>query len=288
MGKPVAVVTDTTSYLPRKLADAQGIHQVSLYVGWRGHQQREIELESFDGFYEQLRTDPELPITSQPSIGDFLTVWEPLLDAGQDIVSIHLAGGISGTCESARQAHGLLAERGLGERIEVIDGETACGGLGMLVLAAAAAAKGGAEKDEVAAHVREARKALRIWFCVDTLEYLRRGGRVGKAQAWLGGTLKIKPILSLEYEIVPVERVRTAKRAFERMVQYAQELHDSGADRWVVQHIQATEQAELLMDRCHEIFDSEPLFSSEVGPVIGTYTGPGLLGVGALPNSLFS
>ena len=93
--------------------------------------------------------------------------------------------------------------------------------------------------DAVAERVREARKALQIWFCVDTLEYLRRGGRMGKAQAWLGGTLKIKPILSLEYEIVPVERVRTAKRAFERMVQYAQELHDSGADRWVVQHIQA-------------------------------------------------
>jgi DegV family protein with EDD domain len=285
---PVAVVTDTTNYLPRELADTEGIHQVSLYVGWKDHPQREIELENFDAFYERLRTDPELPTTSQPSIGDFLTVWEPLLDAGHDIVSIHLAGGISGTCESARQAHGLLAERGLGERVEVIDGETACGGLGLVLLAAAAAAHNGAEKNAVAARAREARKALRIWFCVDTLEYLRRGGRIGKAQAWLGGTLKIKPILSLEYEITPVERVRTAKRAFERMVQYAQELHDSGADRWVVQHIQATEQAERLIDRCREIFGSEPLFSSEVGPVIGTYTGPGLLGVGALPSSLLS
>lgn len=285
---PVAVATDTTSYLPRKLADAEGIHQISLYVGWKGDSRRESEMNGFDAFYERLRNAPELPTTSQPSIGDFLTVWEPLIDAGHDIVSIHLAGGISGTCESARQAHGLLSERGLGERVEVIDGETACGGLGMLTLAAAAAARDGADKDAVAARVRAARTALRIWFCVDTLEYLRRGGRVGKAQAWLGGTLKIKPILSLEYEIVPVERVRTTKRAFERMVRYAQELHDSGADRWVVQHIQATEQAERLMERCREIFDSEPLFSSEVGPVIGTYTGPGLLGVGALPSSLLS
>ena len=97
----------------------------------------------------------------------------------------------------------------------------------MLVLAACAAARAGADKQAVAARVREARKALRIWFCLDTLEYLRRGGRVGKAQAWLGGTLRIKPILSLEYEIMPVERVRTAGRAFERMVQYAQELHDA-------------------------------------------------------------
>ncbi|MGA9316005.1 MAG: DegV family protein [Solirubrobacteraceae bacterium] len=285
---PVTVVTDTTNYLPRQLADKEGIHQVSLYVGWQDDQRREIELDGFDAFYERLRTDPDLPTTSQPSIGDFLAVWEPLLQAGQDIVSIHLAGGISGTCESARQAQSLLIERGLGERIEVIDGETACGGLGMVLLAAAAAAHRGAEKDAVAARAREARKALKIWFCVDTLEYLRRGGRIGNAQAWIGSTLKIKPILSLDYEITPVERVRTAKRAFERMVQYAQELHDSGADRWVVQHIQATEQAERLMDRCREIFGSEALFASEVGPVIGTYTGPGLLGVGALPNSLLS
>ena len=285
---PVAVVTDTTNYLPRALADSEGIHQVSLYVGWQDHPQREIELDSFDPFYERLRTDPDLPTTSQPSIGDFLAVWEPLLEAGNDIVSIHLSGGISGTCESARQAQGMLAERGLGERVEVIDSETACGGLGLVLLAAAAAARTGADKDAVVARAREARKALKIWFCVDTLEYLRRGGRVGRAQAWIGGTLKIKPILSLEYEITPVERVRTAKRAFERMVQYAQELHDDGADRWVVQHIQAHEQAERLMGRCREIFDSEPIFTSEVGPVIGTYTGPGLLGVGALPNSLVS
>jgi DegV family protein with EDD domain len=285
---PVAVVTDSTHYLPRALADEQGIHQVSLYVGWQGAAQRELEMDGWTGFYERLRNDRELPTTSQPSIGDFLTVWEPLLEEGREIVSIHIAGGISGTCEAARQAHGLLAERGLSGRVEVIDGETACGGLGLLALAACAAARAGADMLGVVARVREARKALRIWFCLDTLEYLRRGGRVGKAQAWLGGTLKIKPILSLEYEITPVERVRTAGRAFERMVQYAQELHDSGADGWVVQHIQAPEQAQRLIDRCLEIFDSEPVFTSEVGPVIGTYTGPGLIGVGAIPRTLLS
>ncbi len=285
---PVAVATDSTHYLPRVLADEQGIRQVSLYVGWQGRPEKELEMDGFDAFYERLARDPELPSTSQPSIGDFLAVWEPLLEQGSDVVSIHLAGGISGTCEAARQAHGLLAERGLGDRVEVIDGETACGGMGMLALAACAAARAGADLPTVAARVREARKRLRIWFCLDTLEYLRRGGRIGKAQAWLGGTLKIKPILSLEYEIVPVERVRTAGRAFERMVAYAQELHDAGSDGWVVQHIQAEDQAQRLIDRCREIFDSEPLFTSEVGPVIGTYTGPGLIGVGALPRSLLS
>jgi DegV family protein with EDD domain len=285
---PVAVATDSTHYLPRTLADAEGIHQVSLYVGWNGQPERELEMDGFGEFYTRLARDSELPSTSQPSIGDFLAVWEPLLADGYDVVSIHLAGGISGTYEAARQAHGLLAERGLGERVEVIDGETACGGLGMLLLAAAAAARAGGDRETVAARVREARTSMKIWFCLDTLEYLRRGGRVGKAQAWLGGTLRIKPILSLEYEIVPVERVRTAGRAFERMVAYAQELSDAGADAWVVQHIQAPDQSQRLIDRCREIFDSEPLFASEVGPVIGTYTGPGLIGVGALPRAMLS
>jgi DegV family protein with EDD domain len=284
----VAVATDSTHYLPRALAEREEIHQISLYVGWQGESERELDMPNFEGFYERLRTDPELPTTSQPSIGDFLAVWEPLLDAGHEIVSIHLAGGISGTCEAARQAHQLLSERGLGDRVEVLDSESGCGGTGLLALAARAAARAGADKDAVVAHVRETRKALQIWFCLDTLEYLRRGGRVGKAQAWLGGTLKIKPILSLEYEIVPVERVRTAGRAFERMVDYAKELREGGADGWVVQHIQAPEQAQRLIDRCREIFGSEPVFSSEVGPVIGTYTGPGLIGVGAIPRALLA
>ncbi|MFI5010089.1 MAG: DegV family protein [Solirubrobacterales bacterium] len=285
---PVAVVSDTTHYLPRSLADSQGIHQVSLYVGWQGEPTPELEMPGFDAFYERLRSDSETPTTSQPSIGDFLAVWEPLLQDGRDIVSVHLAGGISGTCEAARQARGVLDERGLGERVDVIDGETACGGLGLLLLSAAAAANAGADRAAVVARVHEARKALRMWFCLDTLEYLRRGGRIGKAQAWLGGTLKIKPILSLDYEITPVERVRTAGRAFERMVQYLHELHDSGADGWVIQHIQATDQVQRLIEHGRELYGSEPAFVSEVGPVIGTYTGPGLIGVGAIPRALLN
>ena len=139
-----------------------------------------------------------------------------------------------------------------------------------------------------AEHVKQARAHARIWFCIDTLEYLRRGGRIGKAQAWLGGTLKIKPILTLQREITPIERVRTSKRAFERMVEYGQKLVDEGLTAWAVQHIQAPDEAQRLVSRCRELIGSEPLFISEVGPVIGTYTGPGLLGVGGIDPSLLA
>jgi DegV family protein with EDD domain len=195
--RPVVIVTDSTHYTTRELIAAAGVHEVSLYVRDGSGTWRESELTDYDDFYARLRGATELPATSQPSIGDFVAAYEPLLAAGNDVVSIHLAGGISGTVGAAMAAKGLLDERGGEGRIEVIDSQTACGGLGCVVLAAAAAARSGAGIDDVVARAREARAALAIWFCIDTLEYLQRGGRVGRAQAWLGGALKIKPILSL-------------------------------------------------------------------------------------------
>jgi DegV family protein with EDD domain len=283
----VAVVTDTCHYLPRQLVAARGIHEVSLYVHWDSREDREAELPDFDGYYKHLRVAKQLPTTSQPSIGDFLAVYEPLLAEGREVVSIHLSGAISGTFASAEQARDQLAGRGR-DRIHVVDSQSACGGEGLVVLAAHAAAARGASAQEVVAHVREARAALQMWFAVDTLEYLRRGGRIGAAQAWLGGALKIKPILTLEAEITPVERVRTSGRAFERMVEYLKTRHADGADAWVVQHIQAPGEAARLVERGREIFGTDPCFVSEIGPVIGTHVGPGLLGVGGIPASFLA
>jgi DegV family protein with EDD domain len=286
----VALVTDTTHYLPRQIAAAKGLHEVSLYVKFDGRQIRESELlEDFDGFYHRLRTAQEMPTTSQPSIGDFLAVWEPLLNEGKDIVSVHLASGISGTYDSALQAKNRLVEDGLDEaRLCVVDARTGAGGAGLLLLAGASAIQAGGDVEAVAARIRAAREALRIWFCVDTLEYLRRGGRIGSAAALLGGALKIKPILTFETEITPVERVRTASRAFERMVDYMQMRKDDGADGWCVQHVQAHETAERLVERGREVFGSDPVFVSEIGPVIGAHVGPGLLGFGAIPRTLLT
>jgi DegV family protein with EDD domain len=125
-----------------------------------------------------------------------------------------------------------------------------------------------------------------MWFAVDTLEYLRRGGRIGSAQAWLGTALKIKPILALESEITPFERVRTSRRAFERMVELLRSRQAAGGDGWAIQHIQAPREAEALAERGREIFGSEPAFVSEIGPVIGTHVGPGLLGAGGTSAAL--
>jgi DegV family protein with EDD domain len=286
--RPVVIVTDSTHYTTRELIAAAGVHEVSLYVRDGEDTRREIEITDYDEFYARLREAEELPTTSQPSIGDFLAVYEPLLATGNDVVSIHLAGGISGTVGAAAAAKALLDERHTVGRVEVLDAQTACGGLGCVVMAAAAAARSGADPDAVLARAREAREALAIWFCVDTLDYLARGGRVGRAQAWLGGALKIKPILSLEAEITPVERVRTSGRAFERMVDYLRSRRDDGADGWVVQHIQAPERAMALVERGRELFGCEPMWVSEVGPVIGTYTGPGLIGVGGVPARLMN
>lgn len=286
----VALVTDTTHYLPRQLVAAKHLHEVSLYVKFNGKQVHESELlEDFDSFYESLRGAQEMPTTSQPSIGDFLAVWEPLLRDGQDIVSVHIASGISGTYDSALQAKARLVNDGLDEaRLCVVDAQTGAGGAAMMLLAGAAAVQAGGDVEAVAGRVRAARESLRIWFIVETLEYLRRGGRIGAAAALLGGALKIKPILTFEEEITPVERVRTSARAFERMVDYMQMRKGDGADGWVIQHVQAHEAAERLAERGREVFGSEPLFVSEIGPVIGAHVGPGLIGFGALPRTLLT
>jgi DegV family protein with EDD domain len=282
----VAVVTDSTSYLPRDLVAAHGIHEVSLYVADGAGPRREADIEDYGRFYEGLRTARDLPTTSQPSIGDFLAAYEPLAAAGRDIVSVHISGGISGTIEAARQAAAELVGAQPGSRVEVVDSTVSAGALGLVALASSARAEAGGDLDAVVAATNEAIAAMRFWFAVDTLEYLRRGGRIGAAQAWLGGALKIKPILTLDGEITPIERVRTSGRAFERMVDYMRARRADGADAWVVQHIRAADVAARLVDRGREIFGSEPLFVSEVGPVIGAHVGPGLLGFGGLPRAL--
>jgi DegV family protein with EDD domain len=280
---PVAVVTDTTQYLPSEVIARHGIHLVSLYVNWDGRTDRESDLADYDAYYDFLRSGGELPSTSQPSIGDFLAVYEPLLEQGHDILSIHLSGGISGTVRVAEQARDALAERGVDpERIAVVDSRTGCAGHGFMAVAAANAVARGADLRGALAAAQAQRADWKLIVMVDTLEYLRRGGRIGGARAWIGATLKIKPILTIEGEMQPVERVRTSGRAFERLVAHLEQRREDGCDGFAVQHIQAPAEAEKMAERGREIYGRDPEMVSEIGPVIGTHTGPGILGVAGL------
>lgn len=281
---PVALVTDSCHYLPRELVQRCALHEVSLYVHRDGTAMRESAIGDYDAYFDGLVAAAELPTTSQPSIGDFLEVYEPLIAAGDEIVSIHLSGGLSGTVRSAEQAREQLGDAAA--RVHVVDSQTACGAQGLMLLAAAAAVRAGADAAAAVERAREARESLQFLFALDTLEYLRRGGRIGGAQAWLGSALKIKPILSLESEIGAVERVRTSRKAFDRLVRLIESMRADGCDGWVVQHTHVPEQAEALVARGREIFGSDPVFVSEIGPVIGTHIGPGLLGVGGTRRAL--
>jgi fatty acid-binding protein DegV len=230
----VAVVTDTTGYLPGELVQRNEIQVVSLYVNFGGEKTvREANITDYAQFYEDLRGTDALPTTSQPPVGDFLEIYEPLIEAGHDIISVHISAGLSGTCDAARQAVESLERDGHTGRVRVFDSATGAGGIGIVALAAAKAARAGVES-----------------------------------------------------EMTPIERVRTSARAFERMVDYARQRHAAGADGWVVQHIQSPDQAAKLVDAGREIFGSEPVWVSEVGPVLGVHTGPGLLGVGGVPRTL--
>lgn len=269
-------MTDSTPCLPPELVERWDIRQVSLYVGWGTERRREEDID-VDAFYARLRESVELPSTSQPSVGDFLAYFEPLVGAGRDVISVHIAGSLSGTCESAREAAKVVADKGLPGRVEVVDSQTGAGGLGCLVIAACRAAEQGSGLDAVADAVRRARKTLDLWFCLNTLEYLRRGGRIGAAQSLVGTALKLKPILTFDTEIAPIGRVRTRKRARERMVAYLHELHERGASDWIVQHAQSAEDAEYLVEQGTAIFGDAPLFCTQVGPVLGAHLGAGML-----------
>lgn len=284
---PTAIVADTTSYLPAEIVSELEIELVSLYVQLEGDEQRESEISDYDAFYERLRESGESVTTSQPSVGDFIAAYEPLLAAGRDVVSVHISSGISGTFEAAGQARERLIDEGKGgERIHTIDSRSAAGGTGLALLTAARSAARGEPAAEVVRRAEAAAETLKIWFSLETLEFLRRGGRIGAARAMIGTTLKIKPILTFTEEVTPVEQVRTRSRAVARLIDYARQRHGDGADAWCVQHIRDPDSAEQLVEACRPIFARDPLFVSELGPVLGAHGGPGMIGVGAMPADL--
>jgi fatty acid kinase fatty acid binding subunit len=282
----VAVVSDSNAYLPKRVAEASGLLILQQYVNFadgRREHDDEIELEAF---FDEMRSAEELPTTSHPTVEDFRSAYESLLGSAEAIVSVHSSAKLSQTTEAAAEA---AAQLGAEDRVHVIDSQYMGGGLGLIALAAARRAAAGESAERVVATVHDAREELKMWFAIDTLEFLRRSGRIGAASAWIGSTLSVKPILTIEGgQMMPVERVRTSQRAFERLVDYARQRHSSGADAWCVQHVRSPEQAELLIERAREVFETEPIFVSEIGAVVGAHTGPGVIGLGAVPARLLT
>jgi DegV family protein with EDD domain len=285
---PVRVVGDSTSYLTAAQIETYEISEVSLAVVWNDRTVPELDITDLDRFYAELREMKDLPGTSQPSVGEFLATYQPIIDAGDDIVSLHFSSGISGTYESAVQAKQQLVRDGVEPlRITVLDTGSACGGYGTILLAAAAAAQRGAGHGDVVAAAHRMKEGLSFWFAIDTLEYLRRGGRIGAVASAVGGAIKIKPILTVNTDgIVPVEKVRTEARVLARIAELGEQNIPADGD-FIVQHVQAPERAKKVIDDLTARLGREPAFTpGEIGPVIGAHVGPGLIGVGVFPSGM--
>jgi DegV family protein with EDD domain len=279
---PVAVVTDSTAYLPNGLAERHGIRQVPLHVlvnnrHWLdGVQFGPAELVT-------ALAQRSSVTTSRPTPKQFEAAYTDAIRAGAEmVVSVHLSRALSGTWESAR----LAAERLGGERVRVVDSRSTGMGLGFAALAAAAVAADGGDVKAAAEAAARVSARTRVFFSVDSLEHLRRGGRIGQAAAWLGNALAVKPLLHVDSgRVVPLEKVRTGSRARARLVELVAQVAGLSPCRLAVHHLGAAERAEDLVAQLRSRIPmvSECLIS-EVGAAIGAHAGPGMLGVVVLPE----
>jgi DegV family protein with EDD domain len=280
----IAVVTDSTAYFPAGLAERRGIRQVPLHVLVDGqHWLDGVQLGPAE-LVEALARRASVS-TSRPTPGEFEAVYSEAIRTGADaVVSVHLSRALSGTWESAR----LAAEQVGTKRVRVVDSRSTGMGLGFSVLAAAAVAADGGDLDTVYDTAERVGGCCRVFFSVDTLEHLRRGGRIGSAAALLGSALAVKPLLHVDAgKVVPLEKVRTAGRARARLVDLAVQAAGSSPVDLAVHHLGAAERAADLVT---QLQGRLPMLSeclvSEVGAAIGAHAGPGVLGVVVLPGGL--
>lgn len=273
--RKTAIVTDSVATVPPELVQRYNIGVVPLLVNFG--------LESFhDGvdmtpaeFYRRLATGRGLPKTSTPPVGEFVAVYAAAARRAEAVVAIHLAASLSATVTAAHQAAALIDTP-----VHVLDCGTAAAAQGLIVLAAARVAEAGAEAEEVLATARKVMDRIHLLVMLDTLHYLRKGGRIGGAQAWLGMALRFKPIVSLANgRVVPVERPRTRPRGVARLVELMAEATKGHPVHVAVTHAEALTEAEALRDRIAAQFDCRELIITEFTPVMGAHTGPGVLGI---------
>ncbi|MFN2234333.1 MAG: DegV family protein [Anaerolineales bacterium] len=273
----VAVVTDSTGYIPEGLIDQFRIPIAPLVVIWGDETLRDdIDIKPVE-FYNRLKTAKVMPSTSQPPAVDFTKIYERLYGDGYEILTILISKALSGTIASAQQAKKELPEA----TIEIFDSKTTAMAMGFQVLAAARAAAEGASLAECLSAAEKTRANSGVFFAVDTLEFLHRGGRIGGASRYLGTALQLKPILTIEDgKIEALERVRTKKKAHTRLSDIVVErLQGKSNVRLATLHANAVEDANELLEKTAERLDVVEKIYSEVSPVIGTHVGPGTVGL---------
>jgi DegV family protein with EDD domain len=271
-----AIVLDSTADFPEANERFANWRVVPLYVRFGTESLRDYVDIGPAEFYERLRTATDLPTTSQPTPQDFVAAYEEL-SGYEHILSVHIAGKLSGTLQSARTAGGQLGDG----RVRALDSESASAAIAMLGLAIQRRLERGTTDEEVDRLVERYRKQAWLLFTVETLEFLVRGGRVGRARGWAGELLHIKPILSIkEGEVLPVKRVRGNRKAFlEFASAFEADTHDSPALRVGIAHADAPEKAEALVEMVRRTRPQAQLeIVTELGPVVGAHAGPGTVG----------
>jgi DegV family protein with EDD domain len=269
-----AIVLDSTADFPAAPERFSNWRVVPLYVLFGDTSYRDYVDLTPDQFYARLRIAEELPTTSQPTPGDFLKTYEEL-SSYERIYSLHLSAALSGTYQSARTA---AAE--LGDQVRVIDSETASAAIAMLGLAIQRRLERGTNDDEIDKLIQRFKRDAGLIFTVDTLEFLRRGGRIGRASAWAGQLLHVKPILTIQREVVPLKRVRGNQKAMQEFVsEFTSATEDSPTLKVGIAHADAPERAEQLKKMVHaERPRAEVEIVTTLGAVVGTHAGPGTVG----------
>ena len=270
----VRIVTDSSADLPADLVQQHGITVLPCYVLVDDQTFKDgVEIKP-DDFYRRLQAEGRFPTTAQPTVADFQEVYRDLAGQGDQVLSIHVSGKLSGTLNSAEQAKVSLN----GEEIEIVDSQLASIPLGLAVLAAATTASEGGSLQEVAEKVRQELSLHHGLFALDTLEYLHKGGRIGKARAFMGSVLHVKPILRLQDgEAHPVERPRNRERAMRRLVELASEL--APVRRLAVIHSTDPDRMATLKQGLTGLLPADQIIEARFGSTLGTYIGPDALGV---------
>ena len=274
----VRIVTDSLSDITGDLTEELGIDVVPLYVRFGEKVYRDRVEMTTDEFYRKLVQDVTLPTTTQPPPGDFFNVFNKLAKETDEILVIVVSSKLSGTYQSALQAKNLMESKC---RIEIIDSLTVAMGLGLVVISAAKKAQAGASLDELVDSVHKAMSRSHLIMFFDTLKYLAKGGRIGKAQGFLGSMLSVKPILTVkDGEMAPLTRVRSRAAGMEYLSKFVAGF--SGIEKLAVEYATTPDDADSLIGRLSSVFPKERIFRSVISPVLGTYAGPDAIAVSVL------